>query len=140
MNGFVSACPCFFYAKQGIRNSHGDYRLKIAHRCLVNTHDLVHVLVDRQQQRIPLCKLIAVLRLGSEHRPLVLRQPLLEVGDLRTERRNLRFRRLQRRLHAVELLGERDAGAEAAAAAAAERERGRGRGAVSRRVVSGGIP
>ena len=59
------------------------------HRGLIDTHDLVHILVDRQKQSVALRQLIAVLRLGGQQRPLVFRQSLLELRDARPKVRRL---------------------------------------------------
>ena len=62
-------------------------------------------MVNREQERIALRELIPILVLGSQQRPLVLGQTLLELPHSRPERRHLALGRPQARLDRIQLLG-----------------------------------
>ena len=74
------------------------------YRGLVYSKDLVHVLVDRQKQGIPLCQLIPILRLSREQRSLILAQPLLQLPNLHLQHRYFTLSDLQARLSVIQLL------------------------------------
>ena len=45
----------------------------------IDTYDFIQILINRQQQRIPLSDLIPILALLTQQRPLILLQPTLQL-------------------------------------------------------------
>ena len=77
---------------------------RLTYRCLIHSKDLVHVLIDRQQQGIPLSELIPILTLRRQQRSLILRKPLLKIRHLGPIRNHLPLSSPQAPLDIIQLL------------------------------------
>ena len=66
-----------------------------ADRSLVDTKDLIHILVDSQEQRVALSELITVLIFCGQNGALILVQLLFQFGDTSSRSREISFTLLE---------------------------------------------
>jgi len=84
VNGFASPFCKFFVNKT-------DMRSKATHSCFVDTKDLIHILIDGEEESVTFSKLVSILLFGRQQVALVFTQSGLEFIGLGLECRYLDF-------------------------------------------------
>ena len=81
-------------------------RSNATHSCFVNTKDLIHILIDGEEECVTFSKLISILLFGRQQVALVLAQSGFELIDFGLEDRYLAFCGPEVSLYKVKLLAD----------------------------------